>query len=85
MTVNRSADLLQLLRKKQAPLGLYVVRVITTSPDTLVFEGTNTPVDQDLFEVPKRLKPLTKGSRYFTLPITTQDSSNRWGILDEID
>lgn len=87
--VNRDVDLLKLLRGENKPtensgVGLYIVKVITAQPEvTLVFEGTQLPLDLDIFEVPVKLLPLEEGARYFALPII--GNGQRWGLLEKID
>lgn len=87
MKVDRSVDLLKLLRGGKKPqgseAGLFIVKVITATPEvTLMFEGSQLPLGMDIFEVPVRLSPLEEGSRYFALPIL---NGQRWGLLDKLD
>lgn len=63
--------------------SLYVVKVITASPEvTIVFEGSSTPLGDDIFEIPIRFQPVEEGSRYFALPIV---GGHRWGIIEKLD
>ena len=63
--------------------SLYIVKVITASPEvTIVFEGSSTPLGDDIFEVPIRFQPVEEGSRYFALPIV---GGHRWGIIEKLD
>lgn len=81
---DRSIDLLRLLRGNSGEQsGLMIVKADTAN--TLVFEGSATPLDLDLFEIPKDIQPIQAGKRYFTLPILTADNSQRWGILQRLD
>lgn len=82
--VDKSQELLQILRgKASAAGGLMIVKADTTT--SFVFEGSSTPLDLDLFEVPKSLQPIAVGKRYFTLPIVAVDNSQRWGIIQILD
>lgn len=82
---DKSTALLKLLRGQQQKPGLYIVKVNTASPPTFTFEGANLAIDADLFEIPKDFQPLTKGARYFALPIIGQYESQRWGLIQKIN
>lgn len=82
--LDKSIELLRLLRSNGGTQnGLMVVKADTAN--SLVFEGSTTPLDLDLFEIPKDLQPIQAGKRYFTMPILTADNSQRWGILQRLD
>jgi hypothetical protein len=85
MTNDRSTALLNLLRQKQQRTGLYIVKVSSASPVTFTFEGSNLALDQDLFEIPTDYQPLSKGQRFFTLPILGHYDSQRWGLIQKIN
>lgn len=93
--VDKSVDLLKIIREglkgggstasgKPAAFGLYVVKVITADPEvTILFEGSELPLGEDIFEIPLRFQPLEEGARYFALPIT--GSGQRWGLIEKLD
>ena len=81
--VDKSIELLRLLRGKGSQQGMMIVKADTS--DSLVFEGSDVPLDLDLFIVPKSIEPIQSGKRYFTQPILMADKSQRWGILQQID
>lgn len=81
--VDKSLQLLQIIRGKSSARGLMIVKADTTA--SFVFEGSSTPLDLDLFEIPVSLQPIAVGKRYFTLPIVATDNSQRWGIITILD
>jgi hypothetical protein len=85
MANDRSTALLKLLRGPQEKPGLYIVKVSSTSPATFSFEGSNLALDDDLFEVPIAYQPLSKGDRFFTLPILGTHGSQRWGLVQKLN
>lgn len=82
---DKSVKLLKLLGGRQQNdgiKGLQIVRVVTTNPVTVVFEGSPLSLDIDIFEVPRDFLPLTQGAKFFALPI--QGGSQRWGLIQKI-
>lgn len=97
MQTDKSIALLKLFRNEGEPKAgggapsssssaagsLYIVKVITASPEvTIVFEGSSAPLGDDIFEIPIRFQPVEEGSRYFALPIV---GGHRWGIIEKLD
>lgn len=68
-------------------VGLKVIRVVTTEPDpiTFVFEGTELPLDLEIFEVPVDFYPLAKGDRFLGFPLIGLGASQRWGLIQKIN
>lgn len=81
--VDKSQQLLKIFRGKPTGDGLMIVKADTSN--SFVFEGSSTPLDLDLFEIPKSLRPIQAGKRYFTLPIVEVTNSQRWGIIQILD
>lgn len=81
--VDRSVDLLNLFRGANKSAGLYVVKADTES--TFTFEGSSTPLDLDLFEIPVSMYPIKVGDRFFVYPLVTQDNAQRWAVIRRIN
>lgn len=67
-------------------MGLRIVTVQTTEPDTitLVMEGTDLALDLDIFEVPVDFYPLRVGDQLLAFPLVNHDGSGRWGAVAKI-
>ena len=81
--MDKSVDLLKLLRGGNAggTSGLYIVSASTAS--TFVFLGTNQALDEAIFEIPEDMKPIYPGEKFFALPIAGE-GTNRWGLIQRL-
>lgn len=89
MANNKVAEMVSMMRKAggaTAGTGLKIVRVNTAAPKpvTFIFEGTKLAIDIDIFEVPASAYPLTKGDRFFALPIIGNGDNQRWGLITKL-
>lgn len=92
--VDKSVDLMALIRGKKSPAGLQtsddvtgfkILRVATSEPDpfTFVFEGTQQALDFELFEIPVNCYPLAVGDRFLVFPIAGHGM--RWAVFSKLN
>lgn len=84
--VDKSVDLLKIMRGPAADPGLKIVRVITTEPDpvTLVIEGTDIALDPEIFEIPVDAYPLRVDDRFLAYPMVSTGEATRWGLINKL-
>lgn len=86
MQAEKTVDLLKLIRGEGGATGLKIIKVDATEPDpvTFIVEGTPTPLDLPLFEVPVSMYPLRKGDRFLAYPLISTEASQRWGVIQKL-
>lgn len=87
MEPKNTVDLLNRIRGQKDAIGLRIVVVDTTEPDTLRlrFEGTQKALHAGVFEIPYNLYPLKKGDHFLAYQMTGTGAAVRFGLVQKLN